>query len=421
MDQFRAVEIKRDGSQPRRVELHPLQLSALSSPGSAGVRAYLVPQDVVARLTRILPAGSLSDRGSKKPARPLAAYFRRRSGLVVLHAGYTHPGQTERGVRAMLNALAGQRTTTTCVIALSDTLFDQLWQRAAGVHRGAPTSNAANDQAVLDLCPADQVPDALREAFVGGSPQAEIVRRRIVLAARSAHPVLIQGETGTGKEVVARQIHDLSGRKAESFFAINCGGIPGELLESELFGHRKGAFTGALRNKVGLWTLADQGTLFLDEVGDLSPQHQVKILRALETGCYRPVGGVKEVSSRARVIAATNRDLARMVADHQFREDLYYRLFTFRIRTPALREHPDDIPELAHHFWCKIAGQRARSLPRTVTDALKAYQWPGNARELRAFLINLFLLAEDRSLNVPLIRAVMQDRLGAAIPINHDQ
>jgi two-component system response regulator PilR (NtrC family) len=261
----------------------------------------------------------------------------------------------------------------------------------------------------------------LQEAYLGNSTEAEVVRRLIVRAARAEHPVLVQGETGTGKEVVARQIHLLSGRAAESFVEVNCGGIPGELLESELFGHRRGAFTGATRNKPGLWTLANKGTLFLDEIGDLSLHHQVKILRALETGRYRPVGEVDDVTSRARIITATNRDLAHMVSAGQFREDLYYRLFTFRIRTPALREHPDDIPELANHFWRRIAGATAKPIPVAVTEALKRYHWPGNARELRAFLINVFLLVDHHSVDVPLIRAVMQDRLGYAVQINPDQ
>ena len=202
---------------------------------------------------------------------------------------------------------------------------------------------------------------------------------------------------------------------------VNCGGIPHELLESELFGHKKGSFTGATRDKPGLWTLARRGTLFLDEIGDLSLVHQVKILRALEEGRYRPVGDSSEITSHARIVAATNRDLPQMVAAGLFREDLYYRLFTFPIRTPALREHPDDIPELTVHFWKKIANERARPLPAAVTQSLRRYAWPGNARELRSFLINVFLLADKTPPDVPFIRAVMQDRLGHGIRMQTDQ
>jgi two-component system response regulator PilR (NtrC family) len=201
---------------------------------------------------------------------------------------------------------------------------------------------------------------------------------------------------------------------------VNCGGIPANLLESELFGHKKGAFTGALTDKDGLWTLASTGTLFLDEIGDLSRQHQVKILRALEDGKYRSVGGTDEIKSRARIVAATNRDLAKMVAAGQFREDLYYRLFTFRIRTPALRDHPDDIPEMAARFWQDIAKRECGPLPANVMEALKGYRWPGNARELRAFLINVYMLADSKPVTLPLIHAVMHERFGAVPLPNQD-
>ena len=159
------------------------------------------------------------------------------------------------------------------------------------------------------------------------------MRKRIVLAAHVNHPVLIEGETGTGKEVVARMIHKFSDRPVESFFPVNCGGIPAELLESELFGHVKGAFTGALRNKSGLWTLAGAGTLFLDEIGDLSSLHQVKVLRALEDGKYRAVGGEREIHSNARIITATNRDLWHMVETGRFRRG--------PLLPPVRVSHPD--------------------------------------------------------------------------------
>jgi transcriptional regulator with PAS, ATPase and Fis domain len=233
--------------------------------------------------------------------------------------------------------------------------------------------------------------------------------------------VLIQGETGTGKEVVALAIRDFGPRAGQPFIPVNCGGFSADLLESELFGHVKGAFTGALREKPGLWTLAHAGTLFLDEISELTPQHQVKVLRALEDGTYRAVGGEKEFKSGARIIAATNRDLRQMVEAGTFREDLYYRLFTFRIRTPALREHPEDIPELAAHFWQKFAGAACPPLPVEVMQELKAYRWPGNVRELRSFLINVFTFADSRPVTVPMIRAVMRDRHGPGILPQKDQ
>jgi sigma-54 specific flagellar transcriptional regulator A len=308
-------------------------------------------------------------------------------------------------------------------IGISEEIFEQLWQRApesskaGSLHPHGVNTNTSDDfRGFVDQHPGWEAPDSIRNAYMGGSPAAEQVRRLIMLAARVDHSVLVEGKTGTGKEVVARQIHELSQRRVQRFVTVNCGGIPADLLESELFGHKKGAFTGALTDKDGLWTIASTGTLFLDEIGDLSRQHQVKILRALEDGKYRSVGGTEEIKSKARIVAATNRDLAKMVAAGQFREDLYYRLFTFRIRTPALRDHPDDIPEMAAHFWQEIARNECGRLPENVMDALKGYRWPGNARELRAFLINVFMLADSRPVTLPLIHAVMHERIG---PIPH--
>jgi transcriptional regulator with GAF, ATPase, and Fis domain len=167
--------------------------------------------------------------------------------------------------------------------------------------------------------------------------------------------VLVLGDTGTGKEVIARSIHNYSARASEKFVPVNCGAIPSELLESELFGHKRFTFTDAKYDKKGLWEITGNGTLFLDEVGDLALIHQVKILRALEENKIRPIGEVKEIRVNARVIAATNRDLFSMVKAGHFREDLYYRLRSFLLRTPGLRDHPEDIPTLARFFWKKIA------------------------------------------------------------------
>lgn len=373
-----------------------------------------------------MPPGFLYDRGTKHPAKPLAAYLSNRPGLLAIRAGYTNAGQAERSVRSLLNATSAPQARAVYLIGVGHALLDEVWKRSLPARDNSdlrsPNHQAARDlRSILEQYSSEEVPAALLKAYLGNSTEAEVVRRLIVRAARVDHPVLVQGETGTGKEVVARQIHLLSTRAAESFVEVNCGGIPAELLESELFGHKKGAFTGATRNKPGLWTMADRGTLFLDEIGDLSPHHQVKILRALETGRYRPVGEVGDVASRARIIAATNRDLAHMVSSGQFREDLYYRLFTFRIRTPALREHPEDIHALVNHFWHRIAGSKATPIPGAVSEALKTYHWPGNVRELRAFLINVFLLVDQRLVDVTLIRAVMQDRLGYAIQVNSDR
>jgi transcriptional regulator with GAF, ATPase, and Fis domain len=297
-------------------------------------------------------------------------------------------------------------------------VFAALWERFGA--RGAPGTNAergiGDGEHAAEETPWDDarvsVPDGLRREYLGESAAAERVRRAIVLAAGMdrGHVVLVQGESGTGKEIVARQIHALGGGRGEVFCAVNCGGIPTELFESELFGHVRGSFTGALRDKKGLWTLADRGTLFLDEVGDLPPAHQVKVLRALNEREYFPVGAEKPVRSNARVIAATHRDLGRMVRVGTFREDLYYRLFTFRIRTPALREHPGDIAGLARHFWSKLG--QARSLPSAVAEELGHFPWPGNVRELAAFLVNLAVVANGRPVSTRMAHAVLRDRAG---------
>lgn len=369
------------------------------------------------------PEGSTIDRGRKHPSKPLSLYLPGNGRCVRLETGYRDPGQTERGVKAMLTAAVHRHRSGVMLLGVGKELFDRLWARAADgektpVEFTAEESDIPRESATGELRrliednPNLTVPDELRRKFVGNAPVSERVRKLIMLAARCAYPVLVEGESGTGKEIVARQIHDRGPRSTQSFMVVNCGGIPDELLESELFGHVQGAFTGAVRNKQGLWTLADEGTLFLDEIGDLSMRHQVKVLRALEDGTYRPVGGDNVIHSNARVIAATHRNLSEMVAAGRFREDLYYRLFALRIRTPALREHPSDIPDLATFLWSGIANESAAPLPATVLGELQRHAWPGNVRELRAFLINLAVYTDGRPVTAPLVRELMSERRG---------
>ena len=213
--------------------------------------------------------------------------------------------------------------------------------------------------------------------------------------ADSDSTVLVMGESGTGKELIARAIHYNSNRAKAPFVAINCGAIPAELLESELFGHVKGAFTGAISNRIGRFEMADEGTLFLDEIGDLDPSMQVKILRALQERVFEPVGSTKSVQVNVRVIAATNVDLEKAVKDGRFREDLYYRLNVIPIQIPALRERRTDIPMLLTHFM----NQHNKNKPRVLTgfsqDSLKClvnYSWPGNIRELENLIERLSIL-----------------------------
>ena len=207
--------------------------------------------------------------------------------------------------------------------------------------------------------------------------------------------VLVTGESGTGKELIARAIHYNSHRSKNPFVAINCGAIPSELLESELFGHVKGAFTGAISTRIGRFEMADEGTLFLDEIGDLDPSMQVKILRALQERVFEPVGATKSVQVNVRVIAATNIDLEKAVKEGRFREDLYYRLNVIPIQIPALRERKTDIPILLNHFLNQYNKNKAKVLTGFSADSLKClvnYTWPGNIRELENLIERLSIL-----------------------------
>ncbi len=232
---------------------------------------------------------------------------------------------------------------------------------------------------------------ALR-AHVSGTPPAggiltrsagmQEVLRIVERVAPTDSSVLILGESGTGKELVARAIHDRSARAEHPFVPIHCGALPREVLESELFGHEKGAFTGAVGAKPGLIELADGGTLFLDEIGEMEPESQVKILRALETGAFFPVGGTRPRRVDVRLVAATNRDLAEALRRGEFRQDLYYRINTITLRLLPLRDRPEDIAPLAHHFVAANAAYGVKRLSPAALAALEAYGWPGNVREL---------------------------------------
>jgi DNA-binding NtrC family response regulator len=231
--------------------------------------------------------------------------------------------------------------------------------------------------------------------IIGQSEPITRVLEMIERVSDSDSTVLVTGESGTGKELVAKAIHYNSARSERPFIPINCGAIPGELLESELFGHMKGAFTGAVSNRVGRFEMADTGTLFLDEIGDMLPSLQVKILRVLQERRFEPVGSVKTISADVRVIAATNVDLERAVDEGKFREDLFYRLNVIPIRIPALRERPSDIPLLFHYFMEEFNRSRSRHLQGITADAMQLllhYGWPGNIRELENLVERLAIL-----------------------------
>jgi two-component system, NtrC family, nitrogen regulation response regulator NtrX len=243
--------------------------------------------------------------------------------------------------------------------------------------------------------------ERLREAaaagakMIGTSAAFQRAVEQATLAARSDARVLLIGESGTGKELLASHIHEMSPFASGPFIKVNCAAIPTELLESELFGHEKGAFTGANMARRGKFELADGGTLFLDEVGDLHGASQAKLLRVLQEGEFHRVGGEKPVQVRVRVVSATNRDLTRLVAQEKFREDLYYRLSVVPIRVPALRERPQDIKPLANYFlqeFCARNNFKPKTLAPDVYPVLEAYPWPGNARELRNAIERMAIL-----------------------------
>ncbi len=232
----------------------------------------------------------------------------------------------------------------------------------------------------------------------GGSSAMEKVRELIGKLARSQAPVHITGESGTGKELAARLIHQMGPRNDGPFVAVNCGAIPHELMESELFGYKKGAFTGAVTDKTGLFVEASGGTLFLDEVADLPLSMQVKLLRVIQEKMVRPVGATKEIRIDVRIISATHQDLAKKVQEGEFRQDLFYRLNVIELRMPSLRQRPEDIPELTRHLLEHIAGNYQQAVPRVQEDAmeaLKAHPFPGNVRELENILERAFALCED--------------------------
>jgi len=243
------------------------------------------------------------------------------------------------------------------------------------------------------------------EQIVGNSPPLKRVLQLVETVASADSTVLLLGETGTGKELIARAIHDRSRRKDRTFVKVNCAAIPTGLLESELFGHEKGAFTGAITQKIGRLELADQGTLFLDEVGDIPLEIQPKLLRALQEREFERLGSTHTRKVNIRLVAATNRDLEKMMAAHEFRGDLYYRLNVFPIRIPPLRERKDDIPLLVTYFVEKFAKQMQKKIdnvPTAVMKRLKAWEWPGNIRELENLVERAVILTRGRSLEVPL-------------------
>lgn len=257
--------------------------------------------------------------------------------------------------------------------------------------------------------------DDVESEFVGHTQTMKEVFNLIFKLCKVDTTVLIRGENGTGKELVARAIHFNSPRKSGSFIAINCGAIPETLMESELFGHEKGSFTGAVERKIGKFQAANNGTLFLDEIGELKPDMQVKLLRVLQDKKFTPVGGNREVKTNTRIIAATNRNLEKMMEDSDFREDLFYRLNVMPIFMPPLRARTEDIPSLAQHFIKKFSkqhGNHIQNISAEAMEALKAYRWPGNIRELENTIERAFIVENSSVITLPSLPENMRQPSG---------
>jgi formate hydrogenlyase transcriptional activator len=252
------------------------------------------------------------------------------------------------------------------------------------------------------------------EQVIGSSPALESVLEQVERVAPTGSTVLIQGETGTGKELIARAIHNISSRCGKPFVRLNCAAIPLDLLESELFGHEKGAFTGAIAQKTGRFELADKGTLFLDEVGDIPPALQPKLLRVLQEQEFERLGSTRTHQVDVRLVAATNRNLMEMANRGEFRTDLYYRLNVFPVLLPPLRERREDIPALVAHFvefYGRRMGREIEHVPPETLSALSSYHWPGNIRELQNLIERAVILSNDGVLPNPLPRAEPEQRI----------
>ena len=307
----------------------------------------------------------------------------------------------EKKVDAPIVMISGHANIDTAVQAVKKGAFDfiekplDLNRILVTVRNAGERNNVVEENKVL----RKTVKRFKGSKIIGETPEINQIKEMIEKVAPSDARVLVTGENGTGKELVARSLHDFSPRKSKAFIEVNCAAIPAELIESELFGHEKGAFTSAVKQKKGKFELASEGTLFLDEIGDMSASAQAKVLRALQENVIQRVGGEKDIKVSPRVVAATNKDLIEEIKEGRFREDLYHRLAVILIHVPALNDRRDDIPLLAEHFIkmvCAEHGVPTKSFEPAALDALKGLNWTGNIRELRNIIERLVILCGDK-------------------------
>ena len=315
-----------------------------------------------------------------------------KDGIEVIAHCKEHAPETEAVV------LTGKSSMETAIAALRHGAFDYLTKPCKLIEIQALLQRVADKRELTQKCRALTHRVQRLEGspqLIGNTPGMQKVRLLIEKVAPTNSTVLILGETGTGKELVARSLHDQSARADKPFVAVNCGALPETLIESELFGHKKGAFTGADEHRVGLFEVAHGGTIFLDEIGELPKSMQAKLLRVLESGEIRRVGENKSTTVDVRVICATHRDLPSMVAEEEFREDLMYRINTFEINLPALRERIDDVPELARYLLSRHRRGAEAELAPDAVEALTNHIWPGNVRELANVIEHATILCDS--------------------------
>lgn len=429
---IRAVQIIGKAGSPTRSEIDIDSIQVFSRLRSSSTpAAYIIEETNLKKLEDFKDI--VVNRGKKHPAKPLSALLLGHSRIPSINGGFQVAGKLLTSIQTLLKNAIKRNDQNIYVIGARPEVFEQVWERAeSGAEMKAAPQNeefsSVPGEPDMSRLFREEIPVSLSRRFVGDSYEVRLVRQLIMLATKSRETVLILGDSGTGKEIVARCIHDYhdpihSLSFPHPFVPVNCGAIPGELLEAVLFGHEKGIYTDATIRRDGLWKEAGNGTLFLDEIGDLRLDHQAKVLRALQERKVRPLGSSREVDVPARVVVATNRDLFSMMRAGLFREDLYYRLRTYLIRTPALREHPEDIPVLARFFWKDITGSEQSTLPERIVLELQTYRWPGNARELRAVLTNLYILFGNENLDVEHLQMVfqLQGQTTSEIPPNDSE